>query len=131
MELDTNSTQSTKSDGLGQSGKVNPIVEAYEELLKTDIIDLIGGKNFTEEQREELYKKMLDTIMNRVIVKVSEKLPDDDFAELEKMLEEGDKDKINKFFEDKNIDIKQMFVEEALVYKVEMVTLTSQGGNNG
>jgi len=34
-------------------------------------------------------------------------------------------------FEDKNIDIKQMFVEEALVYKVEMVTLTSQGGNNG
>jgi len=131
MELDTNSTQSTKDDDKAQSSKINPIVEAYEELLKTDIIDLIGGKNFTEEQREELYKKMLDTIMNRVIVKVSEKLPDDDFAELEKMLEEGDKDKINKFFEDKNIDIKQMFVEEALVYKVEMVTLTSQGGNNG
>lgn len=131
MELDINSTQSTKSDGLGQSAKVNPITEAYEELLKTDIIDLIGGKDFTDEQKDELYNKMLDTISNRVIVKVSEKLPDNDFVELEKILESGDKEKINKFFEDKNIDIKQMFVEEALVYKVEMVTLTSQGGNNG
>jgi len=130
MELDINSTQSTKSDGLGQSAKVNPITEAYEELLKTDIIDLIGGKDFTDEQKDELYNKMLDTISNRVIVKVSEKLPDNDFVELEKILESGDKEKINKFFEDKNIDIKQMFVEEALVYKVEMVTLTSQGGKN-
>ena len=110
--------------------KVNPITEAYKELLEKDIIDLIGGKNFTDKQKDELYEKMLDTIMNRVIVKISERLSDEELKELNAIAEKGNKDKFFVFFKKRKIDINQMFIEQATVYKVEMVALTSQGGEN-
>ena len=102
----------------------------YGEILDRDILDLMGVGNLPENEKEELYKKMLDTIMNRVILRLDSQISDAEVDKMSEVVESQNQEGFFKFFEDKGIDIKKIFAEEAALYKVEMVALTSQGGDN-
>ena len=65
--------------------------------------------------------------MTRVLLKVDSQLTDDDVEEIKKVVEKKDKEAFLKIFKDKGIDIDDIFVQEAALYKVEMVALISQG----
>ncbi len=96
----------------------------YEELINKDILELMGVTNLPEEKRRELYSKMLDTIQNRVIARVADKLSDQDLEEWKQVTESGDKAKMEEFLKSRNIDIAQLMFQEALLYKTEMAELT-------
>lgn len=102
----------------------------YGEILDKDILDLMGVGDLPENEKEEIYKKMLDTIMNRVVLRLDSQVSDEEVEKMKEIMEKEDKAGFFKLFEDKGIDIKAIFAEEAALYKVEMVALTSQGGNN-
>ena len=111
--------------------KSNPMSEMFDEILTRDILDLIGAGDLPDDQKEELYKKMLETILNRVIYKLDSQLSDEDVEKLKEVTEKKDRESFFQLFKDKGIDINTMFQEEAALYKVEMIALTSQGGANG
>ncbi|PJC65732.1 hypothetical protein CO019_01175 [Candidatus Berkelbacteria bacterium CG_4_9_14_0_2_um_filter_42_30] len=129
---DTTTQKQNVSNQNATSGKGKNVIEGmYGELLEKDILELMGVDNLPDKEKEELYKKMLETILNRVVLRLDTQISDEEVEKLKEITDKKDKEGFFKFFQDKGIDIKSIFAEEAALYKVEMVALTSQGGTNG
>lgn len=95
----------------------------YEDILNKDILELMGAKDLPEEKRQELYQKMLDTIQNRVIARIADQLPDADMDQFKQIADTGDQQKMSDFLKEKDIDLAKLMLQEALIYKTEMVNL--------
>lgn len=99
---------------------------SYDDLLKKDIIDLMGLSDIPEEEKKKLKDSMMETIQMRLIARVDDLISDQDLPEWKKLLEEGDPEEINPYLEKKGINVNQIMAEETLIYKLEMVK-ASQG----
>ena len=94
-----------------------------QDLLDKDTLELIGGENLPEEKKQELYQKMAETVQNRVIARIDDKLSEEERQEWMKLLDENDKTKMEEYLRSKDIDISKMLVEEAVIYKTEITSL--------
>lgn len=95
-----------------------------DDVLGTDILELMGVKDLPEEKRRDLYTKMLDTITNRVISKVGEQLTDHALAEWQVLAETGEQARMQRFLQDRNIDLAKLMLQEAILYKAELAELS-------
>ncbi len=107
--------------------------QELRDLLEKDILELIGAQNLPQEKKEELYKTMADTVQNRTIARLHDQLSEEDSKEFDRLIDEGDNQKVTQFLESKGIDITSLLVEEATIFKTEMVELFKQAkkGENG
>jgi len=96
---------------------------SYEDILNKDILELMGAKDMSEERKKELYTKMLETIQNRVIVKIINQLSDEDAEAFKKLVDSGNKTEMENFLNSREIDLAQLMLAEAMIYKTEMVSL--------
>lgn len=99
---------------------------SYEDIIEKDILGLLGANNMPEEQKRNLYTKMMDTVMNRAMIRVHDALSEKDREEWKKLLDEGDKPKMDKFLHDHGVDLPKILVEEALILKTELVDLAKK-----
>jgi len=83
----------------------------------------MGATNMSPEEKEELYKKMIETIENRVIARIDDQLSDEEAAEIKVIIDEGDQAKFKEYLKEKDIDSDKIYAEETLIYKIEMVEL--------
>ena len=97
--------------------------QQLNDILDKDIFELIGGKELSEEKKKELYLKIGETIENRAIARIDDKLSDAEKEEWLKLIDAGDKAKMEEFLKSKNIDVAKLVVEEALIYKLEIASL--------
>lgn len=97
----------------------------YEDVLNKDILSLMQADNLPDDEKQKLYEKMLGTIQNRVIARITDKLTDEEVEELKKLLDEGDQDKIQSFMKAHDIDWPKMMLEETLIYKTELASLSN------
>lgn len=95
----------------------------YEDIVEKNILDILGAKNMSEEEKRNIYTKALETIQNRVIMRISDKLSDQETDEWKKILDSGDKAKANEFAQNKGLDIPKLLAEETLIYKTELAEL--------
>lgn len=95
------------------------------DIIDKDILELVGGENMSLEQKDELYKKMMETIQTRVMTRVDDLLTDEEAADVRVLLENDDREGFEQFMVEKNIDIKQLYSEEALFYKLELSQLAN------
>lgn len=100
---------------------------SYEDILNKDILELMGAKNMPEEEKKNLYTKILETIQNRVIARVADSLTDEDMKKWAEI--KGDKEKATQFLADKGIDLGKLYLQEALIYKTELVNLSQAARN--
>lgn len=98
----------------------------YEDIIKKDILDLMGASDMPEEKKKELYTKMLETIQNRVITKIFDQLTPENAEKLKQLIDKGNKSEIENFLKFQNIDLAKLMLEEALIYKTEMVDLSKK-----
>ncbi len=96
------------------------------ELLDKDILEIIGGKNLPPEKKQELYTKMAQTVQDRVVARIDDQLDDQSRQEFIKLIDEGDKVKVEEYLRSKNIDVAKLLVSEAIVYKMEIMNLYKQ-----
>lgn len=102
-----------------------------EEFLDTDILELLGVKNVSGEERDKIYKKMTDTILNRVIARIDDELKTNQHRdEFKKLLKEGDDKKTGEYLHTLGIDVQKMVINEAMIYKTELVSLAKAQENN-
>lgn len=94
-----------------------------DDIINKDILEILGASNMSDEEKLNLYKKISDTIENRVFVRIDDKLTDVDVEEWKKVLDTADTKQIQTFLQSKNIDFMKMLIEEALIYKTEIATL--------
>jgi len=92
-------------------------------LLDKDILEIIGGKDLSQEKKEKLYTRMAETIQNRVIARIYDKLSEENAIQVDSLLESDDKNQLEQFLKEKNIDLAKMLLAEAIVYKSEMIEL--------
>lgn len=97
--------------------------EEINDILDKDVLELIGGKDLPQEKKEELYLKMAQTIENRVIARIDDKLNDAEREEWLQTIDTDDKAKMEEFLRSKDIDVAKLMVEESLIYKTEIASL--------
>lgn len=100
--------------------------QEIKEILDKDVLDSLDMANVPDEKKAEFYETMNQTVQNRVISRIDEKLDDNDREEWLKLVDEGDQSKMHSFLQQKNIDPAKLVVEEAIIYKMEIVSLYKQ-----
>lgn len=91
------------------------------DLIDKDIFELMGIKNAPEETKKEITDNMMATIQNRVMARILDKLDEEQVKEFEKLVDTGKEEEINKYLEEKGINVAQLSAEEALLYKTELL----------
>lgn len=97
--------------------------QLVDDILKKDILEILGAQNMSDEEKEKLYLKMADAVQERVIIRIHDRLNDQEVEEWKKVLETDDKNQIQSFLNSHNIDFIKMLLEEAVIYKTEIATL--------
>lgn len=98
----------------------------YEEVMRKDILEILGASNLPQKEKEKLYLKMLKTVQNRVIARITDSLKDQEIEELKKLLDEANQEKITQFLKNKKIDWSKMMLQEAMIYKTELAGLAGK-----
>jgi len=93
------------------------------DIIDKDILELIGAEGMEPEKKEQLYKTMLDTIQTRVMSRIDDLLTDDEANQIKGFMEDGDYETFSEFMGERNIDIKKIYAEETLLYKIELTDL--------
>jgi hypothetical protein len=94
---------------------------SYQKIIETDIFTLIGAGNMPEKDKKELEAKIFDTIRNRVTARINDVFTDEEAENWQKLPSQEEKE---KFLEKKGLNIDKMMVEEALIYKIELINLS-------
>lgn len=107
-------------DSNAQKGKTT---YTADEIIDKDILELMGAKDMPEEQKQQIYKSMIETIENRVIAKIDDQLSDEEAKKLKTIVEGGKKEEFDEYMKEININVDQIYAQESIVYKMEMVQL--------
>lgn len=99
---------------------------SYDDLVNKEILELMGVKEMSDEEKTQIYREMAETIQMRVLKRVERTLTDDEIDTLTNFVEKNDGDSFNKMLISKNIDLGVLYAEETLAYKAEMVSLVQK-----
>lgn len=95
----------------------------YQEVIEKDIFDILGAKNMSDDQKQKIITKALETIQTRAMMRISDKLSEADVSEWKKIIDSKGNTEAAKFLESKGIDVAKILLEEALIYKTELAQL--------
>lgn len=123
--MDLNQT-AIKSGSLSSQSSTQKI--SYDDIIDEDILVLMGAKNMPSAEKEDLYKKMIETIQLRVLARIDDQLSDQEAEEIGTIVKSDDKAKFFEYLKNKDIDIEKLYAEEALIYKIEMIELINSRG---
>lgn len=102
-----------------------------EDLFEGDIFELLGLQNISQEKKDALSRDMIDTIEGRVFGRVIDALPDAEFDEFERLTDSMDHEGVRVLLAKFNLDLTELMVEEALLYKLEVISFIRNGGKFG
>lgn len=100
-------------------------------ILEKDILEILKSSGLSEEEKLQVYKKMLETIKNRTIDRILNLLSDEKIEEWKKLLEQGDEIILIKFLSDNGADTQKIMIEETMKYKLEVAALMDHLGKSG
>lgn len=100
------------------------------DYLSKDIFELMNAKDIPEEKRIEILNKMLETVQQRVIVRVLDQLSDQDYEELKEILVSKDEKRFDDFYDKTGIKLVEIYAEESLLYKIEIVNLIKEANKS-
>lgn len=100
----------------------------YKQLVESDIFDLIGSpKSISRREKEALILKMYQTIENRVIAKIMDRLSNVEIKEFDEKMKLSQKDGF-EYLKNKNIDFNRLVLEESIILKTELADLARING---
>jgi hypothetical protein len=101
------------------------LLSTPSDFVTKDIFELLGLQSISQQKKDDLLDVMLYTVTNRVMAQILDQLSKEQQEKLEVLLEEDDTEKLVAFLEERGIDYNELFSQEALIYKAEMVNLAS------
>ncbi len=93
------------------------------DLISEDIFKLVGLESMNEAEKQRLYGQFEETIRNRVIARLFDKLTDEQAEEFAKFAQSKDSAGMTNFLQSINIDLQLMMAQEAIIYKSELLLL--------
>ncbi len=95
---------------------------SIQNLLKTDIFEILGMAGIASKQRQDITTDMLVAIQNRIVARLQDALSDQDQDTLIAALSEGRAAEGRELLSDNNLpSLETMAVEEALIYKHQFI----------
>lgn len=91
-----------------------------DELLHADVLELMGYQNLTDEQKQEHYQRMMETINNRLAARIADNLSDEETHEWQTLAGQNEQQAVD-YLKNKGINLDQWMIEETILYKSEMV----------
>ncbi|PKL72171.1 hypothetical protein CVV26_02775 [Candidatus Kuenenbacteria bacterium HGW-Kuenenbacteria-1] len=92
-----------------------------QNMLKQNLIKVLGLENLPEEQKLSLIEKMTDVIQKRLLIRITEELKDEDKDEFIKMSEEKNQMALVGFLQAKIPNLNKIIMEEMTKFKQELV----------
>lgn len=99
---------------------------SFDDFVDKSIIELLGLNKMAPEEQDRLIKTMMDTIQSRVEGRIINTLSDDEFAKVKASINDKDEEKFFEIIKKSDIDIEELYTEEALLYKIELVNMVQQ-----
>lgn len=94
-----------------------------QDLLKTDIFELLGMAGLASKQRQDISTDMVITIQNRIAARLQDALGSEDQDALISSLSEGRTGEARSILANNNLpSLETMAVEEALIYKHQFIS---------
>jgi|GEM_PF-1029333 len=92
------------------------------DVIKNDIIDVLGLSDLPKEKQEEYRKLAIETVNNRTFSRITDMLLEKGaIEEFEK--KDRDEKEIKEFLLKHGINLEELLAEEALIYKAQMKTV--------
>jgi len=95
-------------------------------IIEEDFLKSAGLENLSDSEKESLIIKLIESVKNRVIIRIDDLITENDKSEFYELLDQGDNEKINHFLEQKNINVAQLVAEEALLQKIQLLDKLAQ-----
>jgi len=103
----------------------NPFMDP-QKLVEGDFFKEAGLDGLPEEEKEKLMTKLIESVRNRVLIRIDDLIGDKDREAFHKVLESGKDEEIRKYLDEKKINVQQLVVEESLLQKAEMLNALAQ-----
>ena len=94
--------------------------QSVQNVLTKDLMELMGLSKLSEKEQAELYQKAMETVQNRLLIRIATILGEKNKDEFFKLIDKGDEKAVDDYLKSKNIDYQTLFTEEVLLYKLEM-----------
>lgn len=130
MDIDTTTTATPATDdGSDVSGTQSDDTQTYDflkdgdtfdDILKKDILELMGFTELTDEKRAELHKKVEDGIERRIAVRILDALTEEDSVKYDEMLQREQNEEAKKFLDEKGISLEKITSQEIIMMKLEL-----------
>jgi len=86
-----------------------------------DLIKELGLENLSVDEQEKLVSDMSEVVYERVLLRVVEKLSDEEATELNNLFEKGNMEKIDQYLRDRVPDFASILRKEIEKYQEEMI----------
>ena len=96
-----------------------------KEMAKIDLIKELGLENLPKEKQEEMLIEIGNVVQQRIIIRISQEMPEENKAEFEKIMQDkkDQPEEIEKFIKEKVPTIDDIVAEEIGRYKQEIMDL--------
>ncbi len=123
--MDANNIVNNDSTSTNGSVSGNPEVYAngltYDEIIKKDILELMGFTGLTEEKKKELRLKIEEAVNDRVTARIFDTLSESDAQKYDELLGMEKFEDAAKFLSDNGINIEKLLIQETILMKLELV----------
>jgi len=93
--------------------------QKLQEILNTDILNLVGLENASVAERDEFLKKASETILSEVSQRIEQELSPDKSEEFRKLFDGDASGEERNIFLQKNVpNLDKLFAEATLQFKV-------------
>lgn len=116
--MDTNLTNTTNT--------VSAASTISQKLIDQDIFEAIGLANLSEEEKNPLLQSFSETIFQAIMMRAAIKLMGPDREEFERLISEGNEEKIGLFLSEKVSDIESIATQETLRFKQTLIDRSKQ-----
>ena len=90
-------------------------------LIEGDLFELLGLNNLSDEQQEEVMRKLIEGLESRVMLRIADLIPETDQEAWEHVLASSDDQLIRNYLDDLGINVGQLVAEESLRMKHELL----------
>lgn len=125
MDINNNQTASTQAQADDASAKpVDDVLFedglSYGDIVRKDILELMGFTTLSEERKQALYDKIERGIDNRVAARIFDALTEEERAQYQKLTDESKFEEAGQLLQSKGIDAKKWVLEETIIMKMEL-----------
>lgn len=95
--------------------------EKKQTIQFKNIIKELGLDDLSVEEQEKLLEEMAEIVYKKILLRVVNRLSEEEIAELNNLLDKKDYEKVNSYIEEKIPDFMEIFKQEIETFQEEII----------